>query len=216
MNPGPRVLFEIYGAAITDTLIFSWLVVLLLVIGSYIITKKLEMIPRRAQNAVEMLVSALEGQIEPMLPGEGRKFLPFIGTIFIFVGFSNLIGIVPGIVSPSSDLNFPLALALMVFVFSHFHGMKIHGVWPYIKGFAKPIFFLLPLNIIGELAKPISHSFRLFGNIVGGGIILTIVAQFAPWIIPIPLSLWFDIFVGIIQAFIFGMIAIAYISVVKD
>lgn len=219
MNPGPKVVSHLFGMEslpVTDTLIVSWIVVVAIAITAKIIGSDLELIPGKVQNATELLITSIEGQIEPMLPGEGRRFLPFIGTIFIFVGVANLSGVLPGVPNPTGDINTTLGLALVVFLVMHYEGMKDNGVWGYIKGFAEPIFILLPLNIVSELAKPISHSFRLFGNIVGGGIIITLIYQAAPWLIPIPLQAWFDIFIGIIQALIFGMVAIAYISVSKQ
>ncbi|SRR6056297_779702 len=219
MNPGPQVVTHLFGKdflPVTDTLIVSWVVVVFLVIAAKIIGSNLELVPGKVQNATELLLTSIEDQIEPMLPGEGRKFLPFIGTIFIFVGVSNLSGVLPGVPNPTADINTTLGLALLVFILMHFEGMRENGIWGYIKGFAEPVFILLPLNIISELAKPISHSFRLFGNIVGGGIIITLIYQAAPWLIPIPLQAWFDIFIGLIQALIFGMVAIAYIAVSKE
>ena len=219
MNPGPQVVTHLFGKEflpITDTLIVSWVVVVALVIAAKIIGSNLELVPGKVQNATELLLTSIEDQIEPMLPGEGRKFLPFIGTIFIFVGVSNLSGVLPGVPNPTADINTTLGLALLVFILMHFEGMRENGIWGYIKGFAEHVFILLPLNIISELAKPISHSFRLFGNIVGGGIIITLIYQAAPWLIPIPLQAWFDIFIGLIQALIFGMVAIAYIAVSKE
>ncbi|MGM0437284.1 MAG: F0F1 ATP synthase subunit A [Bacillota bacterium] len=219
MNPGPQVVGHLFGKEflpITDTLLVSWVVVVVLVIAAKIIGSNLELVPGKVQNATELLLTSIEDQIEPMLPGEGRKFLPFIGTIFIFVGVSNLSGVLPGVPNPTADINTTLGLALLVFILMHFEGMRENGIWGYIKGFAEPVFILLPLNIISELAKPISHSFRLFGNIVGGGIIITLIYQAAPWLIPIPLQAWFDIFIGLIQALIFGMVAIAYIAVSKE
>ncbi|HLV09441.1 MAG TPA: F0F1 ATP synthase subunit A [Halanaerobiales bacterium] len=219
MNPGPKVVFYLFGnqnMPVTDTLITAWVVVLLLLVFSLFLRKRLKIIPGKLQNAVELLLTAIEDQIEPMLPGMGRSMLPFIGTIFIFIGVSNLIGILPLVPSPSGDLNTALGLALVVFLVSQYQSVKVNGFWGYLKGFAEPVAILLPINIIGDLAKPISHSFRLFGNIVGGGIIITLIYQAAPWLIPIPLHAWFDIFIGLIQALIFGMVAIAYISVARS
>ena len=219
MNPGPQVVTHLFGKdflPVTDTLIVSWVVVVLIAIAAKIIGSNLDLVPGKVQNATELFLTSIEDQIEPMLPGEGRRFLPFIGTIFIFVGVSNLSGVLPGVPNPTADINTTLGLALLVFILMHVEGMRENGIWGYIKGFAEPVFILLPLNIVSELAKPISHSFRLFGNIVGGGIIITLIYQAAPWLIPIPLQAWFDIFIGIIQALIFGMVAIAYIAVSKE
>lgn len=219
MNPGPKVITHLFGMEslpVTDTLIMSWVSVFILVVAGKIIGNNLKLVPGPVQNATELLLTAIEDQIEPMLPGEGRRFLPFIATIFIFVGVGNLIGVIPFVSNPTADLNFTLGLGLVVFLISHVEGMRDNGIWGYFKGFAEPVFFLLPINVVGELAKPISHSFRLFGNIVGGGIIITLIYQAAPWLIPIPLHAWFDLFIGAIQALIFGMVAIAYIAVAKD
>ncbi len=219
MNPGPQVITHIFGISylpVTDTLIVGWISVVLILILSRYLTKDLKIRPEGKQNIAELLITAIHDQIEPMLPGEGWKFLPLIATLFIYVGFSNLIGLIPGSTSPTGDLNTTLGLALVVFLISHYAGMKEKGVWGYIKSFGEPVIFLLPLNIVSEFAKPISHSFRLFGNIVGGGIIITLIYQAAPGLIPVPLHAWFDLFIGLIQALIFGMVAISYISVAKS
>ncbi|MFW6269379.1 MAG: F0F1 ATP synthase subunit A, partial [Bacillota bacterium] len=198
MEPGPQVITYLFGnesLPITDTLLVSWAVVILVIIGARLATRNFKLIPGRLQNAVEFFIQLILDQVEPMLPGEGRRFLPFIATIFIYIGVGNLIGILPGVSSPTGDLNTTLGLALVVFLISHVEGMRDNGVWCYISGFWKPVVFLLPLNVVGELAKPISHSFRLFGNVVGGGIIISLIYQAAPWIIPMPLHVWFDLFV---------------------
>lgn len=218
MNPGPQVVTHMFGMSelpVTDTLLVSWAVVVLIIAASIYITRDLKMRPEGVQNASEFVIQLIEDQIEPMLPGEGRRFLPFIATIFMYVTFANLIGILPGVPSPTGDLNTTLGLGLVVFLVSHYEGMRDNGVWGYIKGFGQPVIFLLPLNVVGELAKPISHSFRLFGNVIGGSIIIGLIYQAAPGLIPVPLHAWFDLFVGAIQALIFGMVAIAYISVAK-
>src|SRR6056297_913529 len=219
MNPGPKVVTHLFGKSylpITDTLIVGWVSVVLIIILAKYLTSELKIRPGKKQNIAEFLITAIHDQIEPMLPGEGWRFLPFIATIFIYVGVGNLIGVVPGVTNPTGDLNTTLGLALVVFIVVQAEGMREYGVWGYIKGFAEPVIFLLPINVIGELAKPISHSFRLFGNIVGGGIIMTLIYQAAPALVPVPLHAWFDFFVGMIQALIFGMVAIAYISVAKS
>lgn len=221
MNPGPKVVTYLFGnpnLPVTDTLIVSWISVVILIIIARIGTRNIKLIPGKLQNALEILVETIHDQIEPMLPGEGWKYLPFIGTIFLYIGIGNLIGLVPvpGNTSPTGDLNTTLGLALIVFLVSNYAAVREAGLWGYLKGLAEPMFFLLPINIIGELAKPISHSFRLFGNVVGGGIIITLVYQAFPWLIPLPFHLWFDLFVGLIQTLIFGTIAIAYISVAKQ
>ncbi|MEC9490640.1 MAG: F0F1 ATP synthase subunit A [Halanaerobiales bacterium] len=219
MNPGPQIQFYLFGKEylpVTDTLLVGWLSVIIIIAAAKYLTSDLSIRPKGKQNVAEWIVEMIYKQIEPMLPGEGWRFLPFIATIFIYIGVGNLIGVIPGLANPTGDLNTTLGLALVVFLVVQYEGMREYGVWGYIKGFAEPVIFLLPINIIGELAKPISHSFRLFGNIVGGGIIITLIYQAAPALIPVPLHAWFGVFVGAIQALIFGMVAIAYISVAKS
>ncbi|MEC9488531.1 MAG: F0F1 ATP synthase subunit A [Halanaerobium sp.] len=215
---GPRIVYHLWGFPISDTLITAWVVSLALIIFSFIVTRNLKMVPSGLQNVMELLLESIMDLIDNMLPGRGKKFLPFIATIALFVGVSNLVGIIPLVKNPTADLNTTLALGLTVFVVSQVYGAKKKGVWNYLKGFAEPIFVMLPINIIGELAKPVSHSFRLFGNIFGGGILLGVLAQFVPGpaLVPVPLMAWFDVFVGLIQALVFFMLAIAYIAIASE
>ncbi len=219
MDPGPQVVTYLFGheaLPVTHTLIWSWVVCVVIIIGAVMATKKMEMVPTGLQNVGESIVVLVLDQIEPMMPGQGRRMLPLIGTIFIYIGLANLVGFIPAVDNPTADLNTTLSLGLLVFVISHYEGMKVRGPLGYIKSFGQPTIFLFPLNFVGELAKPISHSFRLFGNMVGGGIIIMLIYQAAPWIVPVALHAWFDLFVGAVQALIFGMVAIAYIAVARQ
>lgn len=216
MNLAPEVLFKIAGMPITDTLVTAWVIAILLIIGGRLLTLNLKIIPGRAQAAAEMFVEVIMEFIESMLPGEGRKYISMIGTIFLFIGAANLSGFIPMVKNPTGDLSTTAAFAIVVFIISHVAGIQDKGLGTYLKGYAEPFFLLTPLNVISELAKPVSHSFRLFGNILGGGIILAIAMNFVPWLVPIPLIAWFDLFVGVIQALIFTMLSIVYIAVQKD
>lgn len=216
MNLAPEVLFKIAGMPITDTLVTAWIIAILLIIGGRLLTLNLKMVPGRAQAAAEMFVEVIMEFIESMLPGEGRKYISMIGTIFLFIGAANLSGFIPMVKNPTGDLSTTAAFAIVVFIISHVAGIQDKGLGTYLKGYTEPFFLLAPLNLISELAKPVSHSFRLFGNILGGGIILAIAMNFVPWLVPIPLIAWFDLFVGVIQALIFTMLSIVYIAVQKD
>ena len=215
MQLGPQVVFTIAGMSFTDTFLTGVIISVLLVISGILISRNAKMIPGRWQMLLEMFMIAFSDLIEGLMPNHSRKFFPMIGTIILFIGVSNLVSTIPFVVSPTADINTTAAYALVVFIVSHYVGMRSQGVGPYIKGFFQPIFFMAPLNIIGELAKPLSHAFRLFGNILAGGIILAIAMQFVPWLLPVPLMGWFNLFQGLIQAFIFGMLSIVYISVQK-
>ncbi|KXS45321.1 MULTISPECIES: F0F1 ATP synthase subunit A [unclassified Candidatus Frackibacter] len=215
MGQGPQELFQLFGIPVTDTVVVSWAIMLVLWIFAIFASKNIEMVPSGAQNAAELFLEAILDLIEGMMPNEGKRFLPLIATIALFIGMANLVGIIPTVPNPTADLNTTLGIALIVFVATHYYGIEKKGVGTYLKEFIEPSIALLPLNIIGELAKPISLAFRLFGNMAGGGVILGIIAMFVPWVIPVPLMAWFDVFVGVIQAFIFTMLAIAYISVAR-
>lgn len=215
---GPQVVFYLFGnekLPVTDTLLTAWGITLVLIILGFVVSRSVKVVPGRFQATFEVLLDTFEGYIEGMMPGEGRRWLPLIMTILLFIGFSNLIGIIPMMPNPTADINTTVAYGLMVFLISHATSIRSKGIGEYLKGYFSPNPILFPLNLIGELAKPVSHSFRLFGNMVGGGIILALLMVSVKWLIPVPLIFWFDIFAGVVQAFIFTMLTIVYIAVLK-
>jgi len=190
-------------------------------------TRRLKEIPGRWQAALELFAEAFDGLVKQSL-GEkrGRTYLPLIGTLFIFVWFSNLIGLipipsleslgipVPAFEEPTGNLQVPIALGLLVMVLVHVSEISIKGLWAYIKGYFEPICILFPLNLVGKVSEIISISFRLFGNIFGGKIIIIVVSSLLYFcLLPIGLSLFFGIFVGSVQAFVFTMLALTYTSI---
>lgn len=215
MQLGPKVVFTLAGMPFTDTFLTGVIISVLLVMAGVFISRSIKMVPGRWQMVMEMFIGGFVDLIDGLMPDHGRKYFPMIGTILLFIGVSNLASTIPFVVSPTADINTTAAYALVVFIVSHYVGMRSKGVGSYIKGFFQPIFLMAPLNIIGELARPVSHAFRLFGNMLAGGIILAIAMQFVPWLLPVPLMGWFNLFQGVIQAFIFGMLSIVYISVQK-
>ncbi|MCK8824586.1 F0F1 ATP synthase subunit A [Fuchsiella alkaliacetigena] len=214
MGEGAQVVFHLFGIPVSETIVVTWVIMLALWIFAIFATRNPKTVPKGAQNVAELIIEAIIDLIESMMPNQGKKFLSFICTIALLIGVSNLVGIIPFVNNPTADLNTTMGIALIVLLVSNYYGLEENG-FEHIKGFAEPTVLMMPINIIGELAKPVSLSFRLFGNVAGGGIAITIAAMFAPWIIPVPLMAWFDIFVGIIQAFIFTMLSIAYIAVAR-
>jgi len=179
-------------------MIMSWIVIGLLVLLALFLRRALlqdiEDKPNRVQAALDALIDLLQGQLTSSFSSErlGRQMFPFISTLFLFVLFSNWLGVVPGLSAPTQDLNITMGLALMVFVLSQVLAIRAKGMKKYWKGYLEPVPFLLPLNIIGELSRPLSHAFRLFGNILAGTILVTIVtAKFAPIVLPSVLNLIF-------------------------
>jgi F-type H+-transporting ATPase subunit a len=204
-------------------MIMSWIVIGLLTILALFLRRALrqniEDNPNRVQAAMDALIDLLQGQLTSSFSSEklAIEMFPFISTLFLFVLFSNWLGIVPGLSSPTQNLNITMGLALMVFAVSQILAMRAKGMKAYWKGYLEPMPFMLPLNIIGELSKPMSHAFRLFGNVLAGTILITVVmAKFAPIIVPSGLHLIFGLFFGGIQAFVFAILAVAYINVAVE
>lgn len=219
---GPEVIFVIpigEGIIVTQTVTTTWFLMALLVALSIFLTRKMATKPGKKQVIAEVIVDTIYNLTETTMGNKFKNFAPYIGTILLLVGVSNISGLL-GLRPPTSDLNTTLGLALMTFVMIHVTGIKHKGVGGYLKGFLEPMPFLLPINLMGEIATPISLSFRLFGNILGGLIIMTLVYQALGWfsMIPVPaiLHMYFDLFAGLLQSFIFAMLTMVFISLASD
>ena len=225
-------LFNMGGFSMTNSFLLTLVVSLLLLSGAFIVSRKINIIPGKLQGAVEMGTESILNLMESILGSmeKAQKYFPLVATIFIFILTSNLLGILPGVGSltfdsghgevslfrsPASDLNFTLAFAVISVLVTNILGMMAIGVFPHIGkflNFTNPInFFIGILELVSELAKIISLSFRLFGNVFAGEVLLTIIFFLAPYIIPLPF-LFLELFVGLIQAFIFAMITLVSIS----
>lgn len=203
-----------FGTVNYVTVLMTWVVMAIIIVSAVLIARRLKEVPGRVQLVVEFLARFFDGLIKDALASDDRAYLPLIGTLFIFLILSNWIGIIPGLEEPTKDINTPLSLGVMGFFIWHFSGVRAKGVMEYIKEFFQPIFFMMPLNIVGELAKVISISFRLFGNIMGGAIIIVVVSHLLMFIVvPILLNGFFGVFVGSVQAFVFTMLYLTYTSV---
>ena len=208
-----EVLFYIYSFPVSKPLLFTWIIMAVVSLTCFFLTRNLQKVPRGAQHILEMSVDGIEKLVVTNMGPEGKKFVPLILTIAVYVGISNLIGIVPGAYSPTENLTTTLTLALIVFVVGHEDEIIKKGFWTWFKGFFEPYFFMFPINIAGEISQVISHAFRLYGNIFGGGILLGIIYMLAPYVLPTPLMGWFGIFSGIIQTAVFTLLAVIYIQI---
>jgi F-type H+-transporting ATPase subunit a len=195
--------------------IYSWFVMILLIFFAFLAARKIDMIPTKAQNVFEIIVSGIEEFMVDITGEEGRKFFPLIATVFLYIATCNLLGLIPGFYPPTASINTTLSCALTVVIFTHVIGIKFHGV-KYIKHFLGPIWWLSPLiliiELIGHLARILSLSIRLFGNITGHELVLGILfalagAAFAP--LPI---MALGIFVALLQAFVFFLLSIIYFA----
>ena len=195
--------------------IYSWFVILLLIIFAVLATRKIELIPTKAQNFFEIIISGMEEFMVDITGEEGRWFFPIIATIFIYIATCNLLGLVPGFYPPTASINTTAACAIPVFLFTHFIGIKYHGI-KYIKHFLGPVWWLipiiLPIELIGHLARILSLSFRLFGNITGHELVLAILFMLAgAFFAPLPIMAM-GIFVALVQAFVFFLLSIMYFA----
>ncbi len=198
-----------------ETLIMTWIVMTALILFSIAATRKIGILPHGYQSIAELIIDAFDNLVKDALEiPDYRKYFPMICALMMFLLLCNWIGVIPYFSEPTKDLNTPLALGLMGFVVAHYAGIKAKGIKEYVKGYCDPIIFFAPLNIIGEIAKVVSISFRLFGNIMGGSIIILVVSHLLYYLVLPPfLNFFFGIFVGTIQAFVFTMLTLVYISV---
>ncbi len=225
------------------TIIMSWVIIGLIIWFAKSVNKEYSIVPSNKQSFAESLMEFVYDIVQSSIPDERYAKITFklAMTLFIYIAVANLIGgFIPGIsvdvsktiaengevvrnvkfvlfsdtwFPPTADLNTNLTYAVMVFLISQYFGIKVKGIKAWLKGFLEPVPILLPMNIIGELAKPVSHSLRLFGNITGGGILVLTLSYFVKYMF-LPPFLWgyFGIFSGLIQAFVFSTLTIAYIS----
>jgi F-type H+-transporting ATPase subunit a len=197
------------------TIVFSTLfVVLLLSVLSFLATRRLQVYPGRLQNVMEVIVDGLHSLLIDTMGQHGKKFFPLIATIGLFILTSNLIGIIPGFESPTANINTNLAMALVVFFSTHVVGIITHG-FKYVKQFLGPVWWLIPLmlpiELISHLSRPLSLTFRLFGNIAGEDIVLLVVLLLVPMIVPLPI-MFLMIFTSVVQTLVFMLLAMMYIG----
>lgn len=216
---GPLVVasWEMFGITwnLTESIIVQWIVMLLLTVVILIITHKMEVVPKTKRQALaEMLVTFVQGMVNDSMGEKYKKYIPYIGSLICFVVCCNLISLV-GLRAPTSDISVTGTLAIITFAMTQYNRAKTGKVKGYFKAFIEPIPIMLFSNVIGEFANPVSMALRLFGNMVAGmvigGLIYFALGNFAI-LVPAVASLYFDIFSGVIQAYIFVMLTMSYIS----
>jgi len=212
-------LFELIGlghfAHAYPQVIYTWFVMLLLILAGAAAGKSLSMVPTKMQNFFELIVSGIEDFMVSITGEEGRWLFPIVATVFIYILTCNLIGLVPGFFPPTASLNTTLSCALVVVVFTHIIGLRYHGA-KYIKHFLGPVWWMipiiLPIEIIGHVARILSLTFRLFGNMMGHELVLAILFGLAGmFFAPLPIMA-LGIFVALVQAFVFFLLSIMYFT----
>ncbi|MCE5212707.1 MAG: F0F1 ATP synthase subunit A [Deltaproteobacteria bacterium] len=189
-------------------------VMFLLAALSFLATRGMAVYPGRTQNVMEVILGSFDSLLNEIMGHNGRKFFPLIATLGLFILVSNLIGIVPGFESPTSNINTNAAMALIVFLSTHVVGLKEHGL-KYFKQFMGPVWWLtplmLPIEVISHISRPLSLTFRLFGNIKGEDIVALVVLFLVPWFVPLPVFILM-IFTSLVQTLVFMLLAMMYIA----
>lgn len=202
-----------------DTLLTAWLAMAAVVIFAFVVTRKLDIIPDGLQSISEMIMGFLEGIVTNEMGERGKKHVPIIASLFLFILFANLEGQLPWrlyhletgeLASPTNDINTTLGLALVVSIYYIGAGIAEKG-FGYFNHYIQPMWFMFPFNVLEDFTRPLSLSLRLFGNILAGELIILILITLIPVLAPVPMML-FELFVAFIQAYIFAMLAASYIG----
>jgi F-type H+-transporting ATPase subunit a len=213
ISPDQVVFWQWEWISLNATIVFTWGIMVLLVLGSWLITRNLSTGPEisRWQNLLEVLVGGMRNQIRDIAQEEPDSYLHFIGTLFLFILVSNLLFVVPWYVAPTASLSTTAALAVCVFVAVPVYGILSRGVLGYLKQYVRPTPLMLPFNVIGELSRTLALAVRLFGNIMSGMKIAAILLAVIPFIFPIVMQA-LGLLTGTIQAYIFAVLAMVYIA----
>ncbi len=217
LSPDETVLWQWGPLHINATIAYTWGVMAIVSLGSYLITRRLrdDAPLSRWQNLLEILVTGLRDQIHSASGQAPGKYLPFIGTLFLFIAVSNLLALIPGFEPPTGSLSTTVALALAVLAAVPVYGIAQRGPRAYLAEYLKPTVFMLPMNILGEISRTVALAMRLYGNIMSGGLIGAILLLVAPFFVPIPLQL-LGLVTGLVQAYIFAVLAMVFIASAQD
>lgn len=206
-----HVLFHIGPVPIAQPVVTTWAIMAVLVLGSFAATRRLSLRPSRLQTALEMAIDLIAGQIRETMEADPRRYLPLIGTLFIFLLFANWCSLIPGVEPPTATIETDAALALIVFAATLWYGMRALGVQGYLATFARPSIMLAPLNIVELFTRSFSLMVRLFGNVMSGVFMIGVVLSLAGLLVPIPLMA-LEMLTGAVQAYIFGALTMVFIG----
>ena len=213
ISPDQKIFWEYGFISLNLTIVTTWILIILLVTGAWLITRNLksDIKTTRWQNILEMLVILISDQIKEVGLKKPEKYIGFIGTLFLFIAVSNLLMLVPWYEPPTASLSTTAALAICVFIAVPIFGVSEGGIKGYLRSYLQPNFIMLPFNIIGEISRTLALAVRLFGNIMSGGLIASVLLSIAPFFFPIIMSA-LGMLTGMIQAYIFAVLATVYIA----
>lgn len=213
ISPDDLVLWQWGRWQLNATIVFTWGVMALLTLVSWWVTRRLSSGVKlsRWQNLLEVLVLGIRDQIREISHQDPGRYLPFVGTLFLFIATANLLNVIPGYMAPTGSLSTTTALAICVFVAVPLYGIAYEGALTYIKHYIRPTWLMLPFNIIGEISRTIALAVRLYGNIMSGTVIIAILLSLTPYFFPVVMQL-LGLLTGMIQAYIFAVLAMVYIA----
>ncbi|MDO5539556.1 MAG: F0F1 ATP synthase subunit A [Eubacteriales bacterium] len=200
------------GIDISESVAVTWIIMAVLVLASVLLTRHLKVEnPGKGQLMLEMAVSSLHDMVGEMVGEKGRQYIPYLVTVLVYIGVANIIGLF-GFKPPTKDLTVTIALAVMSIILIEYSGIHARGTKGWIKSFAEPVAIMTPFNILELVIKPLSLCMRLFGNVLGAFVIMELIKQVVPAVIPAAFSLYFDIFDGLIQAYVFVFLTSLFIK----
>lgn len=213
LSPDQVTILELGPVTLNATLVFTWVVMGILVSGSWLVTRNLSSGTELSgwQNLLEAIVTIIRDQIRDITGQDPSDYLPFIGTLFLFISVANLLSVVPGYEPPTGSLSTTAALTTCVFLAVPLYGVAKRGVLGYLKNYIEPTAFMLPFNIVSEISRTVALAIRLFGNIMSGRILVGIMLSIIPLLLPTVLQI-LELIVGQIQAYIFATLATVYIA----
>ncbi|KZL48252.1 F0F1 ATP synthase subunit A [Nodularia spumigena CENA596] len=213
ISPDNIIFWQCKFIKINATIVFTWLIMFILVMVSWLITRNLKVKPQisRWQNILEIIIDTINQQIREVSQQEPSQYLPFVGTLFLFIVVANMLTIVPGYQPPTGSLSTTAGLALCVFVAVPLFGILNRGLLGYLRNYIQPTPLMLPFNIISEFSRTLALAVRLFGNIMSGTMLVAILLSLVPLFFPILIRL-LGLLIGIIQAYIFAILAMVYIA----
>jgi F-type H+-transporting ATPase subunit a len=213
ITPDTLVVWEWGFVKLNATILFTWLVMAILVGVSRLVTRRLttDRHISGGQNVLEVIVLAIQNQIRGVGADEPDRYLPFVGTLFLFVATANTLALVPGYRAPTGSLSTTVALALAVFIAVPGYGISRRGLRSYLRQYTQPTLIMLPFNVIGEFSRTLALAVRLFGNVMSGALIVAVLLGLAPLFFPIIMQA-FGLLTGLIQAYIFAVLALVYIA----
>ena len=213
LSPDQLVYWQWQGLVLNATIVHTWVVMAILALGCWWITRRLSDGPElsRWQNLLEVIVIGIRDQIREVSHQDPGRYLPFVGTLFLFIAMANLLNVVPGYTAPTGSLSTTTALAICVFIAVPLYGIASEGVVGYLGRYLRPSWLMLPFNVIGEFSRTLALAVRLYGNIMSGSVIAAILISLTPYLFPVAMQL-LGLLTGMIQAYIFAILAMVYIA----